>query len=152
MDGPEEFRNELRKRIGAFEYNLKKKSDNPVHDIIGDKLLASNLEGLVSREKYEERVDEIAKLTKQVTDLQYQLKSIENSRSEQIRDLQAQLRKAESSRLAIEESEEEVKQMLIGILATQINIVRLNILNRLFYCLKFRYRKGMPNNSFNPTP
>ena len=39
LDGPEHFKKELQKRIRAFEKSLKKRSDNPVHDILADKLL-----------------------------------------------------------------------------------------------------------------
>jgi hypothetical protein len=49
---------------------LKKKSDNPVHDAIGDKLFRPDLDGMVSRKEYEAKVAEISGLKRQVSDLQ----------------------------------------------------------------------------------
>lgn len=135
LDGPEEFRNELRRRIKAFEFNTKKKSDNPVHDIIGDRLITLSFEESVPLEEYEQRVYEISRLNRQITDLRNQLISNENSHNEKIGVLNRELIKEKILRLEMEKSEEQVKQMLISILAKQINIARQNILNRLFYCL-----------------
>lgn len=70
LDGPEEFRGELLKRIKAFDSDPKRKSDNPVHDIIGDKLLKPDRQGMVSRKEYEAKIAEIAGLKLQISDIQ----------------------------------------------------------------------------------
>lgn len=149
--GPEEFRDELLKRIRAFERNVNKKSDNPVHDIIGERLLTSDLRQLVPRGKYDEQIDKTSKLSKEITELKNQLELTEQTRSEEIKrlqlqsdltkqvysdelkDLRDQLQKANNLISSMQQSEEQVKLMFIGIVATQINIVRLNILTRLIY-------------------
>ena len=43
LDGPERFKGELKGRIKAFEKLQRKRSDNPVHDILGDKLRLPDL-------------------------------------------------------------------------------------------------------------
>jgi len=152
-DGPEKFRGELLKRIKAFERNVNKKSDNPVHDIIGEKLLTPDLSRMVPRDKYDEEIKNTSKLSKENTKLKNQLVLIEQARSEQIKslefqleliqrtcaeqvkDLHAQLQRSDGLLLSMQESQDQVRLMFIGIIATQINILRLNILTRLIYCL-----------------
>jgi hypothetical protein len=82
LDGPEEFRKELLKRIKAFDSDLKRKSDNPVHDIIGDKLLKPERQGMVSRKEYEAKVAEIARLKLQISDIQGLLEDYEEEEYE----------------------------------------------------------------------
>lgn len=155
-DGPEKFRDELLKRIKAFERNVNKKSDNPVHDIIGERLLTADISQLVPRDQYDEQIKNTSRLSKENAELKNQLRLIEQARSEQIKRLEIQLESIERTRaeqieglrtqlqrsdgliLSMQQSREQVTHIFVGIIATQINILRLNILGRLIYCLKSR--------------
>jgi hypothetical protein len=50
LDGPEKFRRELEKRIQAFEKINRTRPDNPVHQILGDKLFDQNRIDSLTRE------------------------------------------------------------------------------------------------------
>lgn len=94
LDGPEEFRRELLKRIKVFDSKPKRKSDNPVHDIIGDKLLQTEREGMVSRSEYEAKVGEISRLKRRIEDYKKDLGAKEGRISgleQQITDIQGLL-------------------------------------------------------------
>jgi polyhydroxyalkanoate synthesis regulator phasin len=81
LDGPEEFRNELLRRIKAFDPGLKIKPDNPVHDILGDRLLKPEQPGGVSKVEYDARVAEIERLKQQIGYIQGLLDDYESERT-----------------------------------------------------------------------
>jgi hypothetical protein len=153
FDGPEKFRDELLRRIRAFERNANRKSDNPVHDIIGDRLRTKDQRESVPLDRYDEQVQKASRLSAEITELKARLEVIEQTRSEQIKSLEKQLmmvesfrseqvkalehqlERADGLRLSMQQSEEQVKLMFIRIIATQINIMRLDTLTRLLYCL-----------------
>jgi len=66
LDGPEQFRKELEKRIKVFEQSREKKSDNPVHDILGNKFNPANI---VDQEKYNENLKEVKQLNQELNRL-----------------------------------------------------------------------------------
>ncbi|MBD3342186.1 MAG: DUF1566 domain-containing protein [Candidatus Lokiarchaeota archaeon] len=72
LDGPELFKNELEMRIKAFEKYQAEKSDNPVHDILGNSLQYVNLKDYVSLSDYNAREREFLNLLKNYTKLEKQ--------------------------------------------------------------------------------
>ncbi|MDZ7261916.1 MAG: DUF1566 domain-containing protein [candidate division KSB1 bacterium] len=66
LDGPEQFKRELKQRIKAFERIQQKKSDNPVHDVLGEKLMPVDLKEYVPRKRYEEKLLEMESLKKEI--------------------------------------------------------------------------------------
>ena len=69
LDGPEQFRKELEKRIRVFARFQERKSNNPVHDILGKKLIPVTLEGYIEKSIYDEKVRELDARTKELENL-----------------------------------------------------------------------------------
>jgi hypothetical protein len=61
LDGPERFKEELRRRIKAFKRLQRKRSDNPVHDILGDKLRMPDLKNYILLTLHQEKLTEALK-------------------------------------------------------------------------------------------
>ena len=76
LDGPELFKNELEMRIKAFEKYQTEKSDNPVHDTLGDSLQYVNLKDYVSLSDYKAKQQEIDRIKKEHEKLNQQYKTI----------------------------------------------------------------------------
>jgi hypothetical protein len=72
LDGPDLFKQELAERIKAFESMREKKSDNPVHDILREKILRADLKNFVTRKKYEATTAELRELKKKHETLKQQ--------------------------------------------------------------------------------
>ena len=81
-DGPEKFREELLRRIKAFDSDVKRKSDNPVHDIVGDKLFGLDPKGMVSRAEYETKVAEMDRLRRDIDNKTVEISGLERQISD----------------------------------------------------------------------
>ncbi len=95
LDGPEEFRKDLLKRIKAFDSSQKTKSDNPVHDVMGDRVLESGQPGMVSEKEYEARVSEVEALKEQISDIQGLLDDYKSERAGIVSDYAARVAEIE---------------------------------------------------------
>jgi hypothetical protein len=58
LDGPGQFKRELKRRIKAFEKSQRKRSDNPVHDILGDRLVSPCLSDYISLKEHRKKIEE----------------------------------------------------------------------------------------------
>jgi formylglycine-generating enzyme required for sulfatase activity len=80
LDGPEQFKKELTRRIEAFERLRGDTSDNPVHDILGDKLCIPNLSDFVTLKEHKKRLGEkeaeLQKTAQKIESLQQQHQSL----------------------------------------------------------------------------
>jgi len=105
LGGPDLFKNELERRIKAFESGQGDKSDNPVHDILGDKLGAPpDLKNYVSSRKYQKIVNDNQQLQEQIKKKDGELKEKDTDlekRQQENRDLQLKLEKAEKEKPVI---------------------------------------------------
>ena len=89
LDGPEQFRKELGRRIGAFERLHERKSDNPVHDILGEKLIPVTLEKYVEKRIYDEKVRELNDLTKELENLRQLQKVVGRKEQDFVKQIQS---------------------------------------------------------------
>ena len=76
LDGPEQFKKELKERIKAFEKIPKDISDNPVHDVLDMALHPQDLSNYVPKKSFEVREQKIVKLTKQLEESRQQIKEV----------------------------------------------------------------------------
>ena len=98
LDGPNSFSSELSRRIKVFEKSSLMKSDNPVHDILGEKL---SLESGVTNEQI-----------KQIEEL--------NSQLEQELKVQKEMKKAQQAEIKAISSKKEAYQKQIDDLQNRI--------------------------------
>jgi len=101
LDGPDLFKKELARRIKAFENIGRRKPDNPVHDILGEKLSA--VPGCVKEEEYSKKLNEIETLRKSKVQLEQSLKmkesemkSVHGEKDKIITDLQGKIKELEN--------------------------------------------------------
>lgn len=73
MDGPTLFRAELKSRIKALEKIDIKKTDNPVHEILGDALMKNGEEAAGRQSEMKRLVEENEAIRKKVVELEEQL-------------------------------------------------------------------------------
>jgi formylglycine-generating enzyme required for sulfatase activity len=106
LKGPEIFRNSLKRRIKAFEKFSMGKSDNPVHDILGDKLL--------NQEKLNKALRENDRLKREQEARNNQLKSIAKEKEA--------LEKALEEKAGLEKRIEELEEELERTKAAQIRV------------------------------
>jgi hypothetical protein len=117
LDGPEQFRKELERRIKAFERFQERKSDNPVHDILGDKLIPRTLEDYVEKKLFQDKVTELKSLTQETEKLRQQekdAKSREKDLQKQVKDISKEtveaIQKIKMLETKISELENELQQ------------------------------------------
>jgi len=74
LKGPEQFKKELKLRIKAFERVKNEKSDNPVHDILDDKLSNYEHKDYISQKVYNEKLKEIDSLKLEIETLRKKIR------------------------------------------------------------------------------
>lgn len=76
MDGPEEFKKELELRIKAFENMPKDQPDNPVYDVLRDRLQFQNPNEYIPKKSFDEKQRKVTALASQLEALQEQNKQL----------------------------------------------------------------------------
>ncbi len=112
LDGPDKFKRELRRRVEAFEKLKEKRSDNPVHDILKDKLMFVSLDEFVEKRKYEEKLKELASKNKELESTRQIKKVVDRKEKdflEQIQLLSGEKNKAKKRAAELEKQLDKLK-------------------------------------------
>ncbi len=106
LDGPELFKKELARRIKAFENIGRKKPDNPVHDVLGNKL--SSASGCVRQKEYNKKLGEIESLRQNKVHMEeflnvkeLEIKSLHGEKNKIISDLQGKIKELENEKTKV---------------------------------------------------
>ncbi len=110
LDGPEMFKSELERRIKAFEKYQTEKSDNPVHDTLGDSLQYVNLKDYVSLSDYNAKQQENDNLKKEFEKLNQQYKTISSDEKQLKKKIDAQEEEKSHLNETIKKLEQQLKQ------------------------------------------
>ena len=111
LDGPERFRKELEKRIKAFERLQQRKSDNQVHDILGDKLIPDSRDDYIEKSIYEEKLQQLNAATKELKNLRQLQKVVGRKEQDFLKQIQSITNEKTLALKKVKELEKQVKTL-----------------------------------------
>jgi hypothetical protein len=112
LDGPEKFKKELKKRIQAFENANRNKSDNPVHEILGEKLVPIDATNYVTKSEHEKKLTLITRLNEKIAQSKTQSEQIVGELKNKYKaDLQKSVQKNEQIVQKNKELERQIKEL-----------------------------------------
>jgi hypothetical protein len=97
LDGPQQFKGELKRRIKAFEKLHRKRPDNPVHDILGEKLRMPDLKNYILLTLHQEKINDLLKEKDALQRENERLKREQEAKNNQLKSITTEKETAEKT-------------------------------------------------------